>query len=366
MDFTIEKEQLLAALSTLSKINPSRTTLPILSTVLIKTQDEKVLLLRTTDLEIEMEIKLQAKILEEGEVCAPIYKMLEITNTVTEKTLSINVNETQRMRINTSTGKYLLMCNKTEEFPEERTVTEEPNIISTGFLKKTIQNTTYACSKDELKPTLSGVFLNISSTSITAVSTDGHRLVKYIYPEENTKNQTILVPHKFLNILGSGPINTKKATLKTYKEYAIIETENIKISTRLISEKFPDYENVIPDTTTNETTTTTQQLLSAAKKVSLMSNKTTKQIVLNLQTNKITATTEDHETGGAATDEIESTHKGEEIKIGFNSALLIEILKHQTTDEIKILTTSPLNAAIFKQVGEEKTETTTLLMPIRI
>ena len=366
MDFTIEKEDLLFTLTSLSKINPTRTTLPILSTVLIKTTGNNSVVFRSTDLEIEMEIKMQAKILEEGETCAPIYKLLEITNTITEKTISINVNETQRMRINTSTGKYLLMCNKTEEFPDERELKEKPIKVLTKFLKKTINNTTYACSKDELKPTLNGVLLNISTTSVTAVATDGHRLVKYVFPQDNKETITALIPFKFLNIIGGGTINTKKAELKIYKDYAAIETEETKISTRLISEKFPDYENVIPQENPHKTTVLTAALLGAVKKVSLMSNKTTKQVILKFQTNKITVSAEDHETGGAATDEINAKHQGEDLTIGFNGNLLAEILKHQRTEEIKILTAEALSATLFELIGEEETNTTTLLMPIRI
>jgi len=366
MDFTIEKDELFSTLSTLSKINPSRTTLPILSTVLIKTKGTSGVSFRTTDLEIEMEIQCASKNLKEGEVCAPIYKLLEIANTINEKVVSISVNETQRMRINTETGKYVLMCNKTEEFPEERRINENITQISTGFLKEAIQNTTYACSKDELKPTLNGVLFNISSTSITAVSTDGHRLVKYITQQENTNTHNMLVPQKFLNIIGGGPINTKKAELNIYKDYASIETETTKLSTRLISEKFPDYENVIPKENSNTTQVQTKDLLNSVKKVSLMSNKTTKQVVLKIQNNKINISAEDHETGGSATDEIVATTSGEPISIGFNGQLLLDILKHQKTEKINILTENPLSATIFKQEGEQGTETTTLLMPIRI
>ena len=276
MDFTIEKETLLSALTTLSKINPSRTTLPILSTVLIKTIDTDTVVLRSTDLEVELEIKASAKVLEEGETCAPIYKLLEITNTITEPSISLNINETQRMRIKTSTGKYLLMCNKTEEFPDQREFNDEPKQVSADFLRDTIKNTTYACSKDELKPTLNGVLFTFSSTSVTAVATDGHRLVKYITQQENNTTETVLVPQKFLNIIGSGSINTKKALLQLYSDYITIETEKIKLSSRLISEKFPDYENVIPQDNDNETTVKSKDLLGAVKKVSLMSNKTTK------------------------------------------------------------------------------------------
>ena len=96
-----------------------------------------------------------------------------------------------------------------------------------------------------------------------------------------------------------------------------------------------------------------------------MSNKTTKQIVFQIQQNKINIAAEDHETGGSATDEVIAEHQGAETTIGFNANLLLEILKHQKTEEIDILTNTPLSAALIKEKGENK-NTTTLLMPIRI
>ena len=96
MNFSLKRLELIDALSTLIKIAPNRTTLPILSTVFIKTT-KKGLLFRTTDLEVDMEYLVDAEILEEGEVCVPIGKLLEISNNIVSEGLSINVNETQRM-----------------------------------------------------------------------------------------------------------------------------------------------------------------------------------------------------------------------------------------------------------------------------
>jgi len=97
-----------------------------------------------------------------------------------------------------------------------------------------------------------------------------------------------------------------------------------------------------------------------------MSNKTTKQVVLKLSDNKITASAEDHETGGSAIDEIEAKHTGNECTIGFNGILLLEILRHQKTEKIKLLTNTALSAMLIHQENEKTTKTTTLLMPIRI
>ena len=169
MDFTTNKAALLSALGTLSKITPTRTTLPVLSSVLIETKENNRINLRSTDLELEMTFIIEAAILEEGRVCAPIYKFLEITQNILEEEVSVHVNETNRMRIKNKTGKYILSCTGTEEFPEKRennTLTELP----TEFLNETINNTIYSCSKDELKPQLNGVLLTFASSSVTAVA----------------------------------------------------------------------------------------------------------------------------------------------------------------------------------------------------
>ncbi len=366
MDFCLNKIELLDALSTLIKITPNRTTLPILSTVFIKTTGGEGVVLRTTDLEVDLEISVDSQNLEQGEVCCPIHKLYDVVNTVTEEFVSINVNEANRMRIKTKTGKYLIVCQKTEEFPDTREFGEKVANIEGQFLYNTIKNTIYACSKDELKPMLNGVLLEVKQNTITAVSTDGHRLVKFVVKQTNEETCKVLIPQKFLNTIATGTINTKKATLEIHQDYALIKTAKQKLSTRLITEKFPDYENVIPTENPQTTTVKTQDLLNVVKRVSLMSNKTTKQVVLKLSENKVVATAEDHETGGSAVDETEASHSGDECTIGFNGIFLLEILRHQKTENIKLLTNTPLSAMLINQENEQNTETTTLLMPIRI
>ena len=366
MDFCLNKIELIDTLSTLIKITPNRTTLPILSTVLIKTLGAEGVYLRATDLEVDYSINLESQNLQEGEVCCPLNKLYEVINSISEEFITINVNEANRMRIKTKTGKYTILCQKTEEFPETRDLGNKKFEINGKFLYSTIRNTIYACSKVELKPMLNGVLFEIKQKSITAVSTDGHRLVKFINNQENEENTKILIPQKFLNIISTGTINTKKANLEIHENYVMIKSDKHTLSTRLINEKFPDYENVIPEENPQETILETEKLKAIVKRVSLMSNKSTKQVVLKIGNNKIIASAEDHETGGSAIDEIEAEHSGNECIIGFNGGLLLEILRHQKTEKIKLLTNSPLSAMLIKQVNEKETHTTTLLMPIRI
>ena len=158
MNFTIQTSKLLQSLQLLQKTTPTRSTLPILSTILIKTIDNKSLELRATDLEINVLSIEKAKVLEDGEICVPGQKLIDIVSAITDQEIHININETQRLNIKTKSGKFLLMCQKTDEFPEEPN--DEQNILSTLDSKKlikTTKNTAYACSKDEMKPALTGV-----------------------------------------------------------------------------------------------------------------------------------------------------------------------------------------------------------------
>ena len=218
MDFCLNKLELLDALSTLIKITPNRSALPILSTVLIKTTSNEKIILRTTDLEVDLEVSIDSENLEQGETCCPTHKLFDIVNMISEETVSVNVNEANRMRIKTKTGKYLILCQKTDEFPDTRDPGERVANIEGKFLHNTIKNTIYTCSKDELKPTLNGVLLEIKQNAITAVSTDGHRLVKFVVKQKNNETCKVLIPQKFLNTIAIGTINTQKTNLEIYED----------------------------------------------------------------------------------------------------------------------------------------------------
>ena len=206
MDFCLNKLELLDALSTLIKITPNRSTLPILSTVLIKTTNNKKVVLRATDLEQTILIKINIDSTSVGKLAIPVKTLLEITQEIPDEHLNISISSDNKVKITTDFGNYSIMGKTANEFPEMPNVENQVVVnINKNELNEIIQETLYAASKDEMKISLQGVCINVEEKQITAVATDGFRLVKRISKtkKENKFNGQVIIPTKFLTVLVS-------------------------------------------------------------------------------------------------------------------------------------------------------------------
>ena len=203
MKFSIQKESLLNLLTEHNKVVPLRTTLPILSCAFVEVEKNN-LLIKTTNLDQTIISTTKIKDEEKGTVAIPMNKLLEIVSALPNEEIKIISNEDFLIEINSNQGTYKITGKSSEEFPEKnKTKTQKTISLPSQDLIDIINKTTYATSKDDLKPALTGVYFNVKEGQITAVSTDGHKLVKYekeiINP--NKTEQSIIIPAKFLNIL---------------------------------------------------------------------------------------------------------------------------------------------------------------------
>ena len=166
MKFSTSKTELQKALQKLSKAIPTRSTLPILNSVFIKISETEASL-KSTDLEIGIETKIPVSVEEEGSVCIPLKTLLNITSELPETRITIETDDKNKTIIITDFGKYDLMGSAAEEFPEGIQHSESDEMkISLDMLKKIIERTLFAVSKDELKPSLSGVCFEIEKNMI--------------------------------------------------------------------------------------------------------------------------------------------------------------------------------------------------------
>ena len=128
-------------------------------------------------------------------------KLTEIVSALNNEEIKIAVNEDLLVEINSNQGTYKITGRNTEEFPESaETQTKQSLKIKSKDFLKIINKTSFATSKDDLKPALSGVYLNIGSSETTAVATDGHRLIKYVQKRESNQNQSLVIPEKFFTL----------------------------------------------------------------------------------------------------------------------------------------------------------------------
>tara|TARA_Y100001970_G_scaffold278355_1_gene383924 strand:- start:1661 stop:2770 length:1110 start_codon:yes stop_codon:yes gene_type:complete len=367
MKFSTSKNELQEALQKLSKATPLRSTLPILSCILIKATNEKTTLI-ATDLELTIDIKLSVSIEEEGSAAVPLKQLYDITNEFPDGTrITISIDSKNKIEISTLSGSYDLMGKQMEEFPTTPKIDETKKIKLSGkTLKELISSTLFAVSKDDLKPSLTGVLFRFNSKGLTVVATDGHRLVKIL--DENYKSDMfsgdIVVPRKFLSYL-SNHISDEEVVLSIGETHLTATIGQDTIISRTINEVFPDYESVIPTDNNNNLTVDKKVLLGAIKRVSIFSNKSTHQISFNVSREKFYITTEDPESSSKAKEEIIATYDGEEIMIGYNGEYLKDVINHTTGEEVTIKLNTPISASLFVDSNISKNKIM-LLMPVRI
>ena len=369
MKFSINRKTLLNTLQFLSKAIPTRSTLPIIGCALF-TQKENKLTIRSTDLEIAISIDCKIENYEKGSIAIPLNKLLEITSAISEDNIDISVSDVGKVSIKSKVGRYTIMGQSNEEFPAEQVVENGTSISIGGTeLITIINNTAYATSRDDLKPVLQGVLFQIDETGFVTVATDGHRMVKFEKKDVNTQEYkgSVVVPYKFLMLLNSKLQEENEATIIIGDNNIQAKLEEGTITSRIIKDPYPDYEGVIPKDNTKTLIVDRELFVQAIKRVSIFSNKSSRQVALNISENRIIITTEDPENITSGKESLDCNYDGDPMTIGYNAQYLKEVLQHQQSDEIKILLKSPLNAGLFLPMEQNENENkTTLLMPIRL
>jgi len=368
MKFSTSKTELQKALQKLSKATPTRTTLPILGCVYIEASDNKTIF-RSTDLELTIEINVPSSLEETGSTALPLKTLLEITNELPETRITLEVDPKNRAKIQTEKGSYDLMAKAPEEFPQPLVQENPKDIIIPGKdFKDIISATSFAVSRDELKPALTGVLFKFTEEGLVAVSTDGHRLVRHKRKSFVSKSfqGEVIIPKKFLSYM-SAYLSQDEVVLSIGESHLSAKIKNDIVSTRIIGEKFPDYESVIPKENNKEFKSEKDVLLGAIKRVSIFSNKSTHQVAMSLSSGSCQITTEDPEKSSKAVESVEATFEGEDLIIGYNAEYLKDVVNHIPGKTVLIKFNTPVSAALFSPTSEKKdTENLMLLMPIRL
>ena len=369
MKYSTSKNELQTALQKLSKAVPNRSTLPILGCVLIDVSESGVLL-RSTDLEITITTTVESSIEKQGTAAIPLQPLLDIAGELPDDTRVEMEASDNKIKINTDFGTYNLMGKDPEEFPAAPDTNDGVEIgMGSALLNKIISTVSFAVSKDDLKPALTGVYFKFEKNVLTAVATDGHRLAKYVRNnfDAGQFEGDVIIPRKFLNIITAYINNDEQIQLWLGDSVFTATIGTDTIYTRIIEDRFPDYQSVIPTDNEKEIKVDCNSFLSAVKRVSIFSNKTTHQIAIRAESGSATITTEDPEKASKAQEKIEIEYVGDSIDVGYNAAYLKDILSHMNSNEIVIRLNTPISAGLFYPTAlNDNVEVTMLLMPIRL
>lgn len=369
MQFSVNKNNLLSHIQKVSKVSLTRSTMPILNSILFDVQDNQ-LTLRSSDIEITMNTTLTVEGKEDGSVALPTRIIYDIISEAEEGELTLSADSDGNSTLKSGKGVFEIMGRPGDEFPSLPNISNFNDIeIENSILRRMIQKTMIAVSKDELKPALMGVLFQIKHNEIRTVATDGHRLVCLIrqdFQNEEYEGE-VIIPVKFLNLL-LGYLDSEGTTLLSISENHVkVELDSTVIYTRIIDEHFPDYESVIPKDNDKIVVADVNNLLSTIRRVVIFSNKTTHQISLSLSKELTKISTVNQESRTAADEEVDIEYSGEDMVVGYNAEYLKEILKNIDTKNVLLKLKSSISACLVLPEEQQENENfTMLLMPIRL
>ena len=368
MKFSVRSTDLQKALTKTISVVPTRSTLPILENLLF-TVNSNTLHISATDLEISISVSLEIQGSQNGTVAIPAKRIFDTVRALPDTNIVFTIDtESNKIKMKTENGEYTLTGESSEEFPSNPEFKGESELpFDVPVLQKFIGTTLFAVSADELRPAMMGVLFQFSKNNVRSVATDGHRLVRYNNINVGGKiSKDIIVPAKALSLLEkvSAGSNVKISISATH---VIFKFENTSLTSRLIEEKYPNYESVIPVDNEKSLIVNKHEMLQSVRRVSLYSNSTTHQIRFSLGPDEIKVTAEDQDFGSEAKEKISCNYNSDSMEIGFNSAYIVDVLSHLESDEVEFKLSSPNKAAIIYPVGQTNGEDILMLvMPVRL
>ena len=369
MNIIVSRDNLFKALQKVITVIPNKTTIEILYNILLKTEEGKLKII-ATDLEITQIAWCECTVSEDGAVVLPGKLLADILREMSDTELTLKSDANSKISLDSSFGQYKISGQNVNDFPSVPSLEIEEKIsIKNSYLKRMIEKTIFACSSDNLRPALTGVFCQILADHIRMVATDGHRLVKMGNTDFKSPKiqREIVIPTRALNLVARNLAEKGNQEIILGKNHILFNFADTLIYSRIISEPYPDYERVIPENNSRDLTVDRNEFIASIKRVSLFSNPLSYQVKLNLNDNKINVFAQDIDFGGEAHETISCNYTAPELDIAYNANYLLEILRHLDTDNVKFMFESPDGPGlVFPDKQNENEELLMLVMPVRL
>ena len=369
MKFSVSSTELLKQLQIAGGAIGSNPVLPILEDFLFSLNNNR-LKITATDLETSITTEIEVMSDGDGTVAIPAKILLDTLKALPQQPITVSINEDNfAVEITSAYGKYRLAGENGQDFPK----IPEPDSVDTISLQapslaQAIGKTLFATSNDELRPAMTGVYFQVDFNKLTFVATDAHKLVKFTFKEIASEVSTsFIVPKKALNLLKGILPSEDSVKLSFNKANAFFSFGDVNLVCRLIDARYPDYNAVIPVENPNLLTVTKSDFQNSLKRIAIYANKTTNQVILNINEGSLTVSAQDLDFSNEATEQLSCTYEGTPLTIGFNAKFLIEMLTVLETEEVKMELSTPTRAGILLPVEEtEGEEILMLVMPVML
>jgi len=369
MEFTIGRSELLAGLYLTQGIVERRTTIPILSNVLIQSAGDGVTV-AATDQEIAVRRQCTADVKRKGSLTVGARKLYEMVREIPEGDVRIRQQDNAWIEVSAGKSRFRLVGLDPREFPampEPSGSADAAVRVSGEALGEMIEYTIFAVSADETRVNLNGIHVERGDGNrLRLVATDGHRLAMISRPVDHVElAKAITIPRKAVLELrkvletGDEPIE-----LSMQGGVAHASRGRVQMSMRLVEGEFPDYHQVVPAKSERVLTVDAANLLGALRRVSIVSSERTRGVKLQVDTQRLELSTINPDVGEAA-EELDVEYDGEPMSIGFNSRYLIDVLSVLPADRrLEIGLNDEVSPGVIRAAGDA--DYCYIVMPMRL
>ncbi len=366
MKILVGRNELLTALQSVIGVVERRQTLPILANFLLEATEEE-LVVTGTDLELELVARAQVQNLAPGRITVPARKLFDICRGLPEGAEISLETVDERVTVRSGRSRFTLSSLKPEEFPSMGEVSQAQQIrLSRGQLKSLLDKTQFAMAQQDVRYYLNGLLLDANPQRLRAVATDGHRLAFSELEQATGLDQALqaIVPRKSvieLNRLLDG--SDEEVLLQVGQGQVQVEVDVVRLTTKTIEGRFPDYERVIPEQGDKCFQTDREGLRRSLARTAILSNEKFRGVRLQLQEGILRLQTHnpEHE---EAEEEIEVEYSGDSIEMGFNVNYLMDALSVINGEQVVMELKNADSSGLVYESGDQSSKY--VIMPMRL
>jgi DNA polymerase III subunit beta len=372
MEFTVNKTDLVRELSLSQGVVEKKTTIPILSNVLLEAKDDRIVL-TATDLELGIRCSCPARVKKEGSGTVPARKLLDFVRLLPEGDLTMKFLENHWANITSGRSRTRIAGMSRESFPELPAMPEQIAVLPVAAISSMITRTGFAISMEESRFTLNGALLVIRPEGLTMVATDGHRLAFVQGPPETAGDAArpfrALVPKKAMNELAKlcdDAGEAGQAILAGDENHLFFQVGHRLLITRKLTGNFPDFERVLPKDHTLVATLQKDEARAAIERVAQFADERSRAIRVQFTSNEVRIFSSSVEMGESE-ESVPSQYDGPDLEIGFNAQYLLDFLRVIPQTQVCFELKDQKSAGELKPAGENITDIYRyVVMPMRI
>jgi len=360
---TVGKDELVQALGVVSRAVSTRTSVQILSGILLEAAGGE-LRVAATDMELSLRATVSAQLEGDGSIVLPGKTLVDIARLLPADEVTIEHKPTESVvHITSGSASYTLHTYNPEDFPRLPDVAAVQTFaVEREALLETIQRVARAASRDESRPVLTGILVQFGAGKLVMAATDSYRLAVKETPLESTAPELeAIVPSRALQELARIASSGDTVDVGVHENQVVFTADGVWLTTRRIDGQFPNYRQLLPEQFEHELTLPRTEVLEIVRRASVMIQRATP-LQMRFAEGELTVIARTHEVGESK-ESMPVAFTGDTLEIGFNADFLRDGLESVDGDDIRFKLISPLRPAVLQGDGDEFTY---LVMPIRL